>query len=155
MSNNKNLNDSNDSLSYSKILSTPYEKVLNILCDLKTYFSENKIEKISEKFIKKITYIEKVIKGYSLYEFEVQDKYKKDFVYQYNENVLKMKSDENKKKNVIFKRSSAFYRQSTSVPSLEEIVKKLNEQNINLNNNDNNDNNKSIHTDTSVSESDD
>ena len=148
MSNKKNSLDSSKSSSSSKILYTPYEKVLNILSDLKNYFSSKK-EKISEKFIKKLMYIEKVITGHSLYEFEVKDKYKKDFVYQYNENVLKMKNEQNNQKSNIFKRSSAFYRQSTSLPALEDIIKKLNE-----NNKSNNSPNKSIHTESSDSESD-
>ncbi len=148
MSNKKNSLDSSKSSSSSKILYTPYEKVLNILSDLKNYFSSKK-EKISEKFIKKLNYIEKVITGHSLYEFEVKDKYKKDFVYQYNENVLKMKNEQNNQKSNIFKRSSAFYRQSTSLPALEDIIKKLNENNKN-----DNSINKSIHTDSSDSESD-
>ena len=148
MSNKKNSLDSSKSSSSSKILYTPYEKVLNILSDLKNYFSSKK-EKISEKFIKKLIYIEKVITGHSLYEFEVKDKYKKDFVYQYNENVLKMKNEQNNQKSNIFKRSSAFYRQSTSLPALEDIIKKLNE-----NNKSNNSPNKSIHTESSDSESD-
>ena len=148
MSNKKNSLDSSKSSSSSKILYTPYEKVLNILSDLKNYFSSKK-EKISEKFIKKLIYIEKVITGHSLYEFEVKDKYKKDFVYQYNENVLKMKNEQNNQKSNIFKRSSAFYRQSTSLPALEDIIKKLNENNKN-----DNSINKSIHTDSSDSESD-
>ena len=148
MSNKKNSLDSSKSSSSSKILYTPYEKVLNILSDLKNYFSSKK-EKISEKFIKKLMYIEKVITGHSLYEFEVKDKYKKDFVYQYNENVLKMKNEQNNQKSNIFKRSSAIYRQSTSLPALEDIIKKLNENNKN-----NNSPNKSIHTESSDSESD-
>ena len=148
MSNKKNSLDSSKSSSSSKILYTPYEKVLNILSDLKNYFSSKK-EKISEKFIKKLNYIEKVITGHSLYEFEVKDKYKKDFVYQYNENVLKMKNEQNNQKSNIFKRSSAFYRQSTSLPALEDIIKKLNENNKN-----DNSINKSIHTDSSDCESD-
>ena len=147
MSNKKNSNESSKSSSSSKILYTPYEKVLNILIDLKNYFSSKKIEKISEKFIKNINYIEKVITGHSLYEYEVKDKYKKDFVYQYNENILKMKNDENNQRSNIFKRSSAFYRQSTSLPALEEIIKKLNENNKN---NINNNIDKSIHTESSA-----
>jgi len=65
MSNKKNSLNSSKSSSSSKILYTPYEKVLNILSDLKNYFTSKKDEKISEKFIKKINYIEKVITGHS------------------------------------------------------------------------------------------
>ena len=92
----------------SSIIITPYEKVLNILNDVKHYI--NTTSKLQTKLVKNLDWVIKVITSHSLYAYELKEKdlinkltkensdFKQfvDFVSKYNEQVIEMN-----KKNII------------------------------------------------------
>ena len=93
----------------NSIITTPYEKVLSIINEAKTFI--NMMSKNQSKLIRGLEWVIKVITSHSLYRYELKDnemieKYSQenpnfkqfvDFVYEYNEEVIEM----NKKKNII------------------------------------------------------
>ena len=94
----------------SNIITTPYEKVLSILVNIKRFISNLIQDKYN--FVKDIDWCIKVITSHSLYSYELKDKdtinqlskenseFKElvNFVSEYNENIIKM----NRKYNHIF-----------------------------------------------------
>ena len=86
----------------SNIITTPYEKVLSILVNVKRFISNLIQDKYN--FVKDIDWCIKVITSHSLYSYELKDKdainqlskenneFKElvNFVYEYNENIIKM-----------------------------------------------------------------
>ena len=86
----------------SSIITTPYEKVLQIIKEAKSFI--NMMSKNQTKLIRGLEWVIKVITSHSLYRYELKDnemieKYSKenpnfkqfvDFVYEYNEEVIEM-----------------------------------------------------------------
>ena len=93
----------------SNIISTPYEKVLSILREVKKFISN--FSKEQNKLVQKLEWVIKIITSHSLYSYELKEKetinklakdnpdFKQlvDFVSEYNEKVIKM----NRKYNYI------------------------------------------------------
>ena len=93
----------------NNIITTPYERVLNIINEAKSFI--NMMSKNQTKLIRGLEWVIKVITSHSLYRYELKDnemieKYSKenpnfkqfvDFVNAYNEDVIQM----NKKTNII------------------------------------------------------
>ena len=109
ISNSYNFNTINNHNSYnSSIIITPYEKVLNILNNVKQYI--NSTSKRQTKLLRSLDWVIKVITSHSLYAYELKEKelinkltkenadFKNfvDFVSKYNEQVIEMN-----KKNII------------------------------------------------------
>ena len=97
MSNLQNLNPLSLYLPSNNIITTPYEKVLNIINEAKRFI--NMMSKNQSKLIRELEWVIKIITSHSLYKYELKDldkieKYTKDnpdfkqfvdFVYEYNE----------------------------------------------------------------------
>ena len=97
MSNLQNLNPISLYLPSNNIITTPYEKVLNIINEAKRFI--NMMSKNQSKLIRELEWVIKIIISHSLYKYELKDldkieKYTKDnpdfkqfvdFVYEYNE----------------------------------------------------------------------
>ena len=142
----------------NNIITTPYEKVLSILNEVKNFISI--ISTNQTKLIRDINWVIKIINSHSLYTYELKDKEIIDkikneneefkdfvkFVYEYNEDILKL----NKKNFLINSKSQNIKKNMDllNVPSIkfkkmiknEKIVEneKKNEiQKINFKNNNN------------------
>ena len=97
----------------NNIITTPYEKVLNIINEAKKFI--NSVNSRQVKLIRNLEWVIKIITSHSLYTYELNEnrvieKYIKenpdykqfvDFVYEYNEEVIQM----NKKTNIINSKS--------------------------------------------------
>ena len=115
----------------NNIITTPYEKVLNIINEAKKFINNVSIRQV--KLIRNLEWVIKIITSHSLYTYELKeneviDKYIKenpdykqfvDFVYEYNEEVIQM----NKKTNIINSKSKKISNDITSL---------LNESSLNL-----------------------
>ena len=111
----------------SSIITTPYERVLQIIKEAKSFI--NMMSKNQTKLIRNLEWVIKVITSHSLYRYELKDnemidKYSKenpnfkqfvDFVYEYNEEVIEM----NKKKNMINTQSRKISNDLLSIPSFK------------------------------------
>jgi len=127
--NTKNLTENN-------IITTPYEKVLSILNEVKNFISI--ISTNQTKLIRDINWVIKIINSHSLYTYELKDKEIIDkikneneefkdfvkFVYEYNEDILKL----NKKNNLINSKSQNIKKNMNllNVPSIKfkKMIKK-------------------------------
>ena len=111
----------------SSIITTPYEKVLQIIKEAKSFI--NMMSKNQTKLIRNLEWVIKVITSHSLYRYELKEnemieKYSKenpnfkqfvDFVYEYNEEVIEM----NKKKNMINTQSRKISNDLLTIPSFK------------------------------------
>ena len=118
----------------SSIITTPYEKVLQIIKEAKSFI--NMMSKNQTKLIRNLEWVIKVITSHSLYRYELKEnemieKYSKenpnfkqfvDFVYEYNEEVIEM----NKKKNIINSQSVKLSNDLLSIPSFKLKRNKFN-----------------------------
>ena len=127
MSNLQNLNPLSLYLPSNNIITTPYEKVLNIINEAKRFI--NMMSKNQSKLIRELEWVIKIITSHSLYKYELKDldkieKYTKDnpdfkqfvdFVYEYNEEVIEM----NKKKDMINSQSLKMPNEFLQIPSFK------------------------------------
>ena len=133
MSNLQNLNPISLYLPSNNIITTPYEKVLNIINEAKRFI--NMMSKNQSKLIRELEWVIKIITSHSLYKYELKDldkieKYTKDnpdfkqfvdFVYEYNEEVIEM----NKKKDMINSQSLKMSNELLQIPSFKLKKKKF------------------------------
>ena len=127
MSTLQNLNQNSLYLPANSIITTPLDKVLNIINEAKRFI--NMMSKNQSKLIRELEWVIKVIASHSLYKYEIKDldkieKYTKDnpdfkqfvdFVYEYNEEVIEM----NKKKNMINSQSVKMSNELLQIPSFK------------------------------------
>jgi len=124
------------SVTETNIITTPYEKVLSILNEVKNFISI--ISTNQTKLIRDINWVIKIINSHSLYTYELKDKEIIDkiknedeefkdfvkFVYEYNEDILKL----NKKNNLINSKSQNIKKNMNllNVPSIKfkKMIKK-------------------------------
>ena len=138
MSNLQNLNPLSLYLPSNNIITTPYEKVLNIINEAKRFI--NMMSKNQSKLIRELEWVIKIITSHSLYKYELKDldkieKYTKDnpdfkqfvdFVYEYNEEVIEM----NKKKDIINSQSLKMSNELLQIPSFK-LKRKNIQKNVN------------------------
>ena len=138
MSNLQNLNPISLYLPSNNIITTPYEKVLNIINEAKRFI--NMMSKNQSKLIRELEWVIKIITSHSLYKYELKDldkieKYTKDnpdfkqfvdFVYEYNEEVIEM----NKKKDMINSQSLKMSNELLQIPSFK-LKRKNIQKNVN------------------------
>ena len=138
MSNLQNLNPLSLYLPSNNIITTPYEKVLNIINEAKRFI--NMMSKNQSKLIRELEWVIKIITSHSLYKYELKDldkieKYTKDnpdfkqfvdFVYEYNEEVIEM----NKKKDMINSQSLKMSNELLQIPSFK-LKRKNIQKNVN------------------------
>ena len=155
----------------NNIITTPYEKVLSILNEVKNFISI--ISTNQTKLIRDINWVIKIINSHSLYTYELKDKEIIDkikneneefkdfvkFVYEYNEDILKLN-----KKNILINSKSQNIKKNMNllnVPSIKfkkmikkeknaEIENKNEIQKINNKNNNNLKINKNLMTEENV-----
>ena len=127
MSTLQKLNQNSLFLPTNSIITTPLEKVLNIINEAKRFI--NMMSKNQSKLIRELEWVIKIIASHSLYKYEIKDldkieKYIKDnpdfkqfvdFVYEYNEEVIEM----NKKKNMINSQSVKMSNELLQIPSFK------------------------------------
>ena len=118
----------------NNIITTPYEKVLNIINEAKKFI--NNVSSRQVKLIRNLEWVIKIITSHSLYTYELNeneviDKYIKenpdykqfvDFVYEYNEEVIQM----NKKTNIINSKSKKISNDITSLLNESSLKLKRN-----------------------------